>query len=168
MTEIIIFININDKIKRTNLIKRDTNNVSTGEFGDVSHGSADAAADVQHAVTWLDIKATREVVFVTRDRLLERLVLHLVRKMEALAPPPFVEEGGQLVVGVDEGGVGRVAAFEAGLFVVVQIVVCVDPFVHIDVALLFLAGELGKQGLRPSNGVSAEQLIDGVQGDDDR
>lgn len=90
-----------------------------GELGDVSHGTTDAAAAVKHLVASGHTEAASNVVLVTGDGLLEALARKLVREVEALAPAPLVEEGGQLVVGVHQGGVRLVTVLQTNLLVIV-------------------------------------------------
>lgn len=93
------------------------------------------------------------------DGHLEYLSRELIGEVEALAPAPLVEQGGQLVVGVDESGVAGVPSLHALGAVVMQIVVGVNPLAHFDVSLLLLHRELGEDLEGTSYGVGPEQAV---------
>jgi len=128
----------------TYVVQGHTSDGGVGELGDVSHGTADTAAAVQHLVAGGHTEAASNVVLVTSDGLLEGLAGQLVSEVEALAPAPLVEKGGQLVVGVHQGGVRLVTVLQTDLLVIVQVVILINPIVHLDLALLLLGRESGQ------------------------
>mmetsp|Transcript_15380 Transcript_15380/g.33928 ORF Transcript_15380/g.33928 Transcript_15380/m.33928 type:complete len:246 (+) Transcript_15380:1379-2116(+) len=139
------------------LVECDASDVRIGELGDVAHGTADAAAAVEHLGALGYSESACKVVLVARDGSLERLARQLVCEVEALAPAPLVEGSRQLVVGVHERCVGFVSGVQLA---VVQVVVLVDPVVHGDVALLLLRAEGRHDRQRAADGVGASQSVE--------
>eukprot|EP00968_Pinguiococcus_pyrenoidosus_P013369 scaffold1220_cov259-Pinguiococcus_pyrenoidosus.AAC.41 len=142
------------------LVQRDARDVGLGEARDVPHRAADAAAHVQHFGAGVRAQAAGEVVLVALDRAREGLALEAVGEVEALAPSPLVEQGAQVVVGVHQRLVGRIAPLRAVRLV--QLVVRVDAVVHLRAAgqLALLAAELRQHPPRAAQRVT---LREGLQ-----
>mmetsp|Transcript_23156 Transcript_23156/g.48916 ORF Transcript_23156/g.48916 Transcript_23156/m.48916 type:complete len:403 (-) Transcript_23156:108-1316(-) len=112
------------------LIQRQPRHVTPREFANVPHRPSDAAAHVQNpdvrhgqllplassapqpAQRPRQIQHPRQVKLVPPRRLVEALAGPAIRKVEAAAPAPLVEQRGQIVVGVDELGVLGVAGLD--------------------------------------------------------
>lgn len=109
----------NGGVTRTNLVatihlvgvQRDADNLFTiQEAANVAHGTANTTSDVQDlAMVTGDIEFGRQLVFMPSSGLPERFKGEFVVKVKAWTPPPLVKDGGQVVVGVDESLVIRVA-----------------------------------------------------------
>ena len=88
----------------------EADDVHVRELRDLARGSADAAADVEHAHAGLEVHLEGEVVLVPRERLVEALALVVPREVEGRAPAVLVETGGAIVVAwKGEGGVSLCA-----------------------------------------------------------
>ena len=145
--------------QHTYFIQGDTSDLCVGEFGDVPHGSSDTAPAVQHLVAGLNAEPTSKVVLVAGDSHLECLARELVREVKALAPAPLVEQSGQLVVGIDEGGVAGVSTLHTFGTVVMQVIIGVNPLVYLDVSLLLLHRELREDLKGATDGVCPKQAV---------
>lgn len=78
-----------------------TGNVCSGELRNFSGGSTNSAANVEDFVAVFDADLCGEVVFVTRNGLVEGLAVCETAEVEGLAPAVLVEVGSQVVVTSD-------------------------------------------------------------------
>ena len=117
------------------LVQSEAGNVGPGEFANVAHRSADAAADIQNLEVGRrrgKAKLAGQIVLVTADRFTKVLVRVTVGKVERLAPSPLVKERGEVVVRVDERLVISVAL--VGLVGRMQPIVLIDTAIDIGIA----------------------------------
>mmetsp|Transcript_23090 Transcript_23090/g.34388 ORF Transcript_23090/g.34388 Transcript_23090/m.34388 type:complete len:222 (-) Transcript_23090:127-792(-) len=115
------------------LVEGQSGHVCTGEFANVAHGATDAASYVEYlefGCIRREGKFGGEVVFVAADGFSEGFVGVAVGEVEGLSPAPFVEEGGEVVVRVDEGFVFLVSlgGFGGG----VEAIVFVNAAFHVS------------------------------------
>ena len=78
-----------------------------------AHGTAHAAADVEHFHSGLQSQPQRQVVLGTCQRGIERFALGARREVKRLTPAVLVEVGDDVVVVVDHRGVLRFARLDA-------------------------------------------------------
>ena len=117
------------------LVQSEAGNVGPGEFANIAHRTADAAADIQNLEVgrrWGKTKLAGQIVLVTADRFTKVLVRVTVGKVERLAPSPFVKERGEIVVRVDERLVISVAL--VGLVGRMQTIVLIDTAIDVGIA----------------------------------
>lgn len=75
-----------------------TGDVCAGEFGDLSCGSADTAANIKDLHALLDANLVCKVVLMTGNGLVEGLADGETAEVERLAPSELVDVGGKVVV----------------------------------------------------------------------
>jgi hypothetical protein len=76
----------------------ETGDVSASELGNLASGSTNTTANIEHLHAFLDAHGVGEVVFMTRDGLVERLTSRESTKVERLTPAVLIQIRGQIVV----------------------------------------------------------------------
>lgn len=83
--------------------------VSAGELGNLTSGTANTAADIKNLHILSDANAVGKVVLVAGNGLIERLAGREAAEVERLAPAIFVQVGRQVIVAVERRNVSRQA-----------------------------------------------------------
>ena len=98
-------------------IERDAGDLALQELGNVARRPRNAATDVENlfGVSKAVYQLGRQLVFVASNGFVKGLVGKLVAEMEGGSPSPFVKDGGQIVVSINELLVRRDARFRVGL-----------------------------------------------------
>ncbi|CAL4920642.1 unnamed protein product [Urochloa decumbens] len=86
------------------LVDGDADDVGSRVGGDGAHGPADAAADVEEAVTGLGAEEVGDALLVDARGVAVGAARERGGEVEGLAPAPLVDVGDEVVEGVDEGG----------------------------------------------------------------
>ena len=110
------------------LVEGQSRHVGLGETTNVAEGTANATSDVEKLGGSGNAEFGSQFVLVTTNGLIEGLVSVPVGKMKGLTPAPLVKDSGQVVIGVDQILVFRVA-FLHGLFLM-QSIVILNAIVH--------------------------------------
>lgn len=82
-----------------------TDDVATGELGDLAGRSTNTAADIENSHALLDTNLVRQVVLMAGNGLVERLVVRKATEVEGLAPAVLVDVRCKVVVVPRQGGV---------------------------------------------------------------
>ena len=85
------------------LVDGDADDVGAGVGGDGAHGPADAAADVEEAVSRLGLEEVGDALLVDARGLAVGAAGEGRGEVERLTPTPLVDVGDEVVEGVDEG-----------------------------------------------------------------
>lgn len=108
------------------LIDGDSCDVRARKPCNVDGGTSDTASAIKDFGALGNGQAASDVVLMTEDGGLEGLSLASVGEVKRLAPSPFEEFRGKVVVLVHELGVRGFAGIKVGCFVVLELVVSVD------------------------------------------
>jgi hypothetical protein len=138
----------------------EAHDVAAGELGDLSCGTTDTAADVQHSCALLDAHLQGQVVLVSCGGLLEGLALAVAAEVETLAPAILVQVGGKVVVVAGEGCVLVTARLAVGIGLVASGLVV--PMLEVLVDGLLLSLLVLAQNVSVVVGVLAGLAVEGV------
>jgi hypothetical protein len=138
----------------------EAHDVAAGELCDLSCGSADTAADVQHSRALLDAHLQGQVVLVSCGGLLEGLALAVAAEVEALSPTILVQVCGKVVVVAGEGCVLVAAGLAVGIGLVASGLVV--PMLEVLVDGLLLSLLVLAQNVSVVVGVLAGLAVEGV------
>ena len=81
------------------------NDVDAGELDDLSGGSSNTAAHVEHSHVVVQTHLVSEIVLVAGNGSVEVLAVGKAAEVETLPPPILVQVGGEVVVVSCEGGI---------------------------------------------------------------